>query len=236
MSGAHIVIVDDEPDLRDMVREYFSRHGFSASEADGGEALDALMAQRAVDLVILDINMPGEDGVSIARRLRGRGRLGIVMLTANADTLDRIVGLEVGADDYVVKPFDLRELLARVRAVLRRIAGDDAPSATMGRRIRFGRCTLDLDERRLLGPDGEDQPLTAMEFDLLRTFAENPGKVLSRERILDLAHDAEMEPFDRSVDTRIVRLRRKIEADPRKPEVIRTVRGAGYRFVPGGAR
>jgi two-component system phosphate regulon response regulator OmpR len=229
---AHIVVVDDEPDLRDMVREYLLKHGYSVSEADGAEALWALLSERPVDLAVLDINMPGEDGLSIARQLRKRGRVGIIMLTANSDTVDRIVGLEVGADDYLTKPFDLRELLARVRSVLRRAATPEAPPATMGREVRFGRCTLNLDSRKLYAADGSETPLTAMEFDLLRVFAENPGRALSRERILDLAHNAETDPFDRSVDTRIVRLRRKLEEDPTKPEVLKTIRGAGYMFVP----
>jgi two-component system phosphate regulon response regulator OmpR len=230
----HIVVVDDEPDLREGVATYLRRHGFAVSEADGGDALRQLMAERAVDLVLLDINMPGEDGLSIARRLRSQGGIGIVMLTANTDTIDRVTGLEVGADDYLGKPFELRELLARVRAVLRRASAGAAPPATMGREVRFGRCMLNLDSRKLYELDGRDVALTAMEFDLLRTFAENPNRVLSRDRILDLAHNKEMEAFDRSVDLRIVRLRRKIEVDPAVPQVIKTVRGAGYVFTPGG--
>jgi two-component system phosphate regulon response regulator OmpR len=233
MTSAHIVIVDDEPDLRDMVAEYLLKQGYAVSEAGSGDALWALLAERAIDLAILDINMPGEDGLSIARQLRKRGPVGIIMLTANGDTVDRIVGLEVGADDYVTKPFDLRELLARIRSVLRRATSPDLPPATMGREVRFGRCTLNLDSRKLYAADGAEMPLTAMEFDLLRVFAENPGRTLSRERILDLAHNAETDPFDRSVDTRIVRLRRKLEEDPTKPQVLKTVRGAGYIFIPG---
>jgi two-component system phosphate regulon response regulator OmpR len=230
--SAHIVVVDDEPDLRDMVREYLLKQGYAVSEADGGEALWALLAERAVDLAILDINMPGEDGLSIARQLRKRGPVGIIMLTANSDTIDRVVGLEVGADDYITKPFDLRELLARVRSVLRRASTPEAPPATMGREVRFGRCTLNLDTRRLYAADGAETPITAMEFDLLRVFAENPGRVLSRDRILDLAHSRDMDGFDRSVDSRVVRIRRKVEEDPAIPQVIKTVRGAGYVFVP----
>jgi two-component system phosphate regulon response regulator OmpR len=226
------VVVDDEPDLRDMVSEYLLKHGYAVSEAENGEALWSLLSERAVDLAILDINMPGEDGLSIARQLRKRGPVGIIMLTANGDMVDRVVGLEVGADDYVTKPFDLRELLARVRSVLRRAATPEAPAATMGREVRFGRCTLNLDSRKLYAADGSETPITAMEFDLLRVFAENPGRALSRERILDLAHNADTDPFDRSVDTRVVRLRRKLEEDPTKPQVIKTVRGAGYIFVP----
>lgn len=229
---SHIVIVDDEPELRDAVRDYLLRHGYAVSEADGGKALDALMAERPVDLAILDINMPGEDGLSIARRLRSGGRIGLLMLTANSSLVDRIVGLEVGADDYLAKPFDLRELLARVRAILRRVGDDDRPSATLGREVSFGRCRLNLDSRKLFDAEGAELHLTAMEFDLLRVFAEHPGKVLSRDRILDLAHNSDMAPFDRSVDSRVVRLRRKLEVDPARPQVLKTVRGQGYVFSP----
>ena len=230
-STQHIVIVDDEPDLREGVATYLRGHGFAVSEAEGGEALRALMAERAVDLVVLDVNMPGEDGLSIARHLRATGPVGILMLTANTDLVDRVTGLEVGADDYLGKPFELRELLARIRALLRRLAGAGAPPATMGREVRFGRCVLNLDSRKLYDLEGNPVPITAMEFDLLRTFAENPDRVLTRDRILDLAHNKEMEAFDRSVDLRIVRLRRKIEVDPAVPQVIKTVRGAGYVFA-----
>ena len=226
----HIAIVDDEPDLREGVATYLRRHGFAVSEADGGEALSQLMAERGVDLVVLDINMPGEDGFSIARRLRAAGPVGIVMLTANTDLVDRVTGLEVGADDYLSKPFELRELLARIRALLRRLSAGGAPPATMGREVRFGRCVLNLDSRKLYDLGGSPVPITPMEFDLLRTFAENPDRALSRDRILDLAHSKEMEVFDRSVDLRIVRLRRKIEVDPAVPQVLKTVRGAGYMF------
>lgn len=228
----HIVVVDDEADLRDAVREYLVDHGYAVSTADGGESLRAIMSERAVDLVLLDIRMPGEDGLSIARYLRSRGPLGVIMLTANRDTVDRVIGLEVGADDYLPKPFDLRELLARVRAVLRRVSSPEAPPATMGHEVRFGRCMLNLDARKLYELDGIEVPLTAMEFDLLKTFAEHPNRVLSRDRLLDLAHNMDMSPFDRSIDMRIGRLRRKIEPEPKLPQIIKTVRGAGYIFVP----
>lgn len=233
--SVHIVVVDDEQIVRETVHEYLVRHGYAVSQADGAEALRALMAERPVDLVILDVNMPGEDGVSVARWLRQRGRVGVIMLTANTDSVDRVVGLEVGADDYVAKPFDPRELLARVRAVLRRVAPDDAaPAATLGAEVRIGRCVLNLDSRRLFDADGSAVPLTAMEFDLLRAFVDNPNRVLSRDRLLDLAHQKESEGFDRSIDTRITRLRRKVETDPATPQAIKTVRGAGYIFVPAG--
>lgn len=228
----HIVVVDDEPDVREMVQEYLIDQGFIVSQADGGETLRTLMSERPVDLVLLDINMPGEDGLSIARSLKKCGDVGIIMVTANSDTVDRVVGLELGADDYVAKPFDLREVLARVRAVLRRIAVPGEAPSTMGPEVRFGDFVLNLESHRLYAADGSEVPITTMEFDMLQVFAQNPGRVLSRDRILDLAHNKEMEAFDRSVDTRIVRLRQKIEKDPSYPQVIKTVRGAGYIFVP----
>jgi DNA-binding response OmpR family regulator len=232
-ANAHIVVVDDEPDLRDSVATYLRRHGYAVGEADGGAALRALMAERPVDLVILDVNMPGEDGVSIARDLRRCGPIGIIMLTANVEPVDRVVGLEVGADDYVGKPFDLRELLARVRAVLRRVSAE-APAATMGREVRFGKCRLTLDSQRLFDLAGAEVAITPLEFTLLETFAANPNRTLTRERLLDVSlHGDADEPFDRAVDSRITRLRRKIETDPHLPRTLRTVRGAGYMFVPG---
>ena len=201
----HIVVVDDEAEIRDMLQEYLTRQGYAVSAVDGRSALRSLMKERAVDLVILDINMPGEDGLTIARYLRERGRVGIVMLTANDQTVDRVVGLEIGADDYVAKPCDLRELLARVRSVLRR-SGDGAKhaqSSTVGHEVRMGRCILNLASHRLFEMSGAKVPITPMEFDLLKAFADNPNRVMSRERLLDLAHNKEMEPFDRSIDTRI---------------------------------
>jgi DNA-binding response OmpR family regulator len=230
--AAHIVIVDDEPDIRQLIQAYLTRHGFAVSQADGGRSLRALMAERPVDLVILDVNMPEQDGVSIARELRAIGRIGIIMLTANSDAVDKVVGLEVGADDYVTKPFDPRELLARVRSVLRRASTADSTPATLGREVVVGKVRLNLDSRKMFAVDGTELPLTAMEFDLLRTFVEHPNRVLSRDQLLDLAHSKEPDVFDRSVDTRVVRLRQKIETDARRPQAIKTVRGAGYMFVP----
>ena len=230
----HIVVVDDDEDVREMVQDYLVDQGLVVSQVDGGASLRLLMAERPVHLVLLDINMPGEDGLSIARSLKARGDVGVIMVTANGDTIDRVVGLELGADDYVTKPFDLRELLARVRAVLRRVTGPGQAPATMGNEVRFGDHVLNLDTRRLYAADGAEVAITAMEYDMLRVFAQNPGRVLSRDRILDLAHARDMEPFDRSVDTRIVRLRHKIERDPAYPQIIKTVRGAGYIFVPHG--
>jgi len=235
--AGRVIVVDDEPDLRDTVAEYLSMNGLRVERAGDGAELDLRLAEGPADLIVLDLRMPGEDGLSIARRLRAEGDIGILMLTAADEVVDRIVGLEMGADDYVMKPVDLRELLARVRAVLRRrrapalpagpAAGKDAAAGM----VVFGRCRLDLDAHRLYGPEGAEIPMTAMEFDLLRAFAENPNRVLSRDRLLDLAHNRDWEPFDRSIDVRVTRLRKKIEDDPAKPQVIKTVRGAGYVFA-----
>ncbi|MDQ4087428.1 MAG: response regulator transcription factor [Pseudomonadota bacterium] len=233
MSGAaHIVVVDDDPDVRETVAEYLRRNGFAVTEAEGGDALREVMAARPIDLALLDINMPGVDGLTLAREIRASGSAGIIMLTANNDDLDKIVGLEVGADDYVTKPYNPRELLARVKAVLRRARNGGEETATLGREVQMGKCRLNLDTRRLYEPDGTEVPITAMEFDLLKTFAERPNRVLTRDQLLDLAHNKEMEAFDRSIDTRITRLRRKIEPDPSKPDCLRTVRGAGYVYNP----
>jgi two-component system phosphate regulon response regulator OmpR len=229
---AHIVVVDDDEGVRSMVAEYLVRNGFSVSEADGGGQLRAIMAERPIDLALLDISMPGDDGLTLAREIRGLGGAGIIMLTANSEDLDKVVGLEVGADDYVTKPFNPRELLARIRAVLRRLKRSGDSAATMGNEVQMGRCRLNLDTHRLYDADGSEVPITAMEFDLLKTFAEHPDRVLARDQLLDLAHSKDMEPFDRSIDTRIARLRRKIETDPSKPGCIKTVRGVGYVFVP----
>jgi two-component system phosphate regulon response regulator OmpR len=231
----HIAVVDDERDIRETVAEYLEMNGYRVSKADGGAALRQLTEQGRVDLAILDVTMPGEDGLSLARWLRDRNATGIIMLTARDAVVDRVVGIEMGADDYVTKPFDLRELLARVKAVLRRVGRTsvqvDPATPAVGRTITFGACRLDLDAHRLYGPSGDEIPLTAMEFDLLRAFAERPNRVLTRDQLLDLAHNRDFEPFDRSIDIRIARLRRKIESDPAKPSVIKTVRGAGYLFA-----
>ena len=235
----HIVVVDDEPEIRTMLSDYLSVNGFEVSEAEGGVAMRRTLQERPADLVILDITMPGEDGLTLARYLREHTRVGIVMLTAAGGVVDRIVGLEMGADDYIAKPVDLRELLARVRSVLRRLPREDGPApeqppTAAGPSAAFGDCRLDLEAHRLYAADGTEIPITSMEYDLLKAFADNPNRVLSRDRLLDLAHNKDWEPFDRSIDIRIARLRRKIEADPAKPQVIKTVRGAGYIFVPAG--
>ncbi len=238
-TAPRILTVDDEPELLAMLSEYLSRQGYSVATAGDGVSMRRLLNEQHFDLALLDINLPGEDGLSLARYLRERYALGIIMLTAADDVIDRIVGLEMGADDYITKPFDPRELLARIKSVLRRASSpavepEAATEATSsGNTVRFGRCMLDLDGHRLYRHDnGEDVPLTSMEFDLLKAFAERPNRVLSRDQLLDLAHNRDWEPFDRSIDIRITRIRRKIEIDPAKPQTIKTVRGAGYMFVP----
>jgi two-component system, OmpR family, phosphate regulon response regulator OmpR len=233
----HIIVVDDEPEICELLADYLGHAGFKVSTAEDGATMRRLLEDQAADLVILDINMPGEDGLSLARYLRANAKIGIVMLTAAGEVVDRIVGLEMGADDYLPKPVDMRELLARVRAVLRRTQAmpekaGAAPSSGASK-IDFGACQLDLDAHKLYDAAGEEVPITSMEFDLLKAFAEHPNRVLSRDQLLDLAHNRDWEPFDRSIDIRIARLRRKVETDPSKPQVIKTVRGAGYIFVPG---
>ena len=247
-SGASpvVLVVDDEPELRALLAEYFGRHGFMVHTAADAAAARSAIAERTPTLAILDIHMPGENGLSLARWLReAHPRVGQVMLTTAGESVDRIVGLELGADDYLPKPFEMRELLARVRAVLRRIdiAGSVvAPAATAtpdiaaatSRRVAFGACQLDLDERRLIGADGSDVDISAAEFDLLALFARNPNRPLNRDQIMEQAHNRGWDVFDRSIDLRIMRLRRKIERNPDKPELIKTVRNVGYVFVPTG--
>lgn len=235
-SQPSILLVDDDAQVREMLFEYLSGHGFHVSPAEDARAARALLAMHAPDLVLLDLTMPGEDGLSLARHLREHFDVGIIMVTASTSVVDRIVGLEIGADDYVAKPFDPRELLARIKSVLRRVRARKAPAGAAGaaatQRVRVGACELDLDTHRLFAADGSEIPLTHMEFDLLRVFATRPNRVLSRDDILNLTQNRDWDPFDRSVDIRIARLRRKVEPDPAQPRVIRTVRGAGYMFVP----
>jgi two-component system phosphate regulon response regulator OmpR len=231
---ATVLIVDDEPDVREVLEEYFTTHGFEVRVAADAAAARALLKSDRADVALIDIHMPGEDGLSLARHLREHhAGLAIVMLTSASTVVDRIVGLEVGADDYVSKPFDPRELLARVRSVLRRTGGATTPAAEP-RRIRMGRCVLDLAAHRLIDEQGHEVPITPLEFDLLKAFAEHPNEALSRERILNLSQQRDWDPFDRSVDLRVMRVRKKIEPDPQRPQYIRTIRNAGYVFVADG--
>ncbi|HVL59061.1 MAG TPA: response regulator [Burkholderiaceae bacterium] len=242
-SAGSILVVDDDPQIRSMVVEYLSAHGFELAEADSGIALRARIEESLPDLVLLDVRLPGEDGLTLARYLRERYDVGIIMVTAAGHVVDRVVGLEVGADDYIAKPFDPRELLARIKSVVRRMqprqpgngasaSDSNSRAATSIRRVPIGRCSLDVESRQLFDESGAEMPLTAMEFDLLQAFLSNPRRVLSRDQLLTLTRNREWEPFDRSIDIRIARVRRKIERDPKHPTTIRTVRNAGYMYVP----
>jgi len=226
----HIVVVEDEAVQRQMLADYLARQNFRVSALGDGAGLRRLVERELPALVMLDVGLPGEDGFALARWLRERSsRTGIIMVTSAADTVDRVVGLETGADDYIAKPFEPRELLARVKSVLRRAAG--TPAA--GPRVRIGRRLLDLEQRMLIDPaDGGEERLTASEFDLLKIFAENPNRPLMRDWLLEVTAHREAEAFDRAIDLRVTRLRRKVEIDPAHPEAIRTVRGVGYMFVP----
>ena len=228
---ATILIVDDEPELCEVLEEYLNAQGYTALSAENAVAARALCAKQAIDLAILDIHLPGEDGLSLARHLRERYQMGIVMLTSAGAVVDRIVGLEMGADDYLPKPFDPRELLARIKSVLRRATSSGDLGAS---RVRVGRCVLDLGAHRLIDESGAEVPMSPLEYDLLKTFTAHPKQVLSRERILNLSTRSDLDPYDRSVDLRILRLRRKIEPDPDQPRYIRTVRSEGYVFLPSG--
>ncbi len=231
--AAKLLVVDDDPEIRELTQQYLSQQGFIVHCVDSGEAMDAYLAEHAVDLIVLDLMLPGEHGLAIARRLKNDSRIPIVMVSAQGDDIDRIVGLEVGADDYLAKPFNPRELLARIRAVLRRSGGGSASETTADGKVHFGPFELDIGSHRLTR-NGDTVALTSGEFDLLSILVANPNKVLDRDRILDLLTGAERSPFDRSIDVRVTRLRGKIESDPSAPVFIRTVWGKGYMFCPDG--
>jgi DNA-binding response OmpR family regulator len=238
-----LLVVDDDSSVRSMLREYLEGHGFTVAEAASGAQMREQIEQDLPDAVLLDIRLPGEDGLVLARYLREHYEVGIIMVTASGDVVDRVVGLELGADDYIAKPFDLRELLARLKSVLRRLqakpqegkaqSATEQEQAPQQERQRFGRCEIDVQARRMFEVGGDEVTITAMEFDLLTTFLANPNRVLSRDQLLLHTRNREWEPFDRSIDIRIGRLRRKVEPDPAgEPRCIRTVRSAGYMFIP----
>jgi DNA-binding response OmpR family regulator len=235
MENKKLLVVDDDPGLRELLQEYLATQGYEVNAVADGIAMEQYLLQHTVNLVILDLMLPGEDGLSLARKLRAAGNLPIIMLSARGEDVDRIIGLEVGADDYLAKPFNPRELLARIRAVLRR--HDDNQLKTVIEapvlQHRFGPFQLDLNSRSLL-KDGAEISLTAAEFNLLRIFIEHPNRVLNRDLLMDLMKGYERSPFDRSIDVRVTRLRRKIELDPATPEYVRTVWGEGYLFTPAG--
>jgi two-component system, OmpR family, response regulator len=230
----HILVVDDQKEICEVVQQYLSSEGYRVSVANDGGGMRRAMGQAEVDLVILDLMLPGEDGLTLARQLREESTVGIIILTGRGETVDRIIGLEMGADDYLPKPFHLRELLARVKSVLRRAssrAQKEKPSGARAR-ARFAGWHLDLSTRELVSPDGGEVRLTTGEFDLLAAFVNNANQVLSRDRLLDLARNREAGPFDRTIDVQVGRLRRKLEDDPQNPSLIKTVRGTGYIFTP----
>jgi len=230
--NAHLLIVEDDPDIVDLIRRYFSTQGFDVSAASDGASMRSVIESRDVDVVLLDLGLPGEDGFTLTRQLRERWKGALIIVTGRGDSIDRVVGLELGADDYVTKPFDLRELLARVRSVLRRAADtrvDEA--ATGGRALRFGGFRLDLDSRNLTDASGAAVPLTSGEFELLAIFTAHPNRVLTRDDLMNRMHGREAGPYDRAIDVQIGRLRRKIEPDPAQPAMIKSVRGAGYIFA-----
>ena len=230
MDATKVLVVDDDPAIREMLADYLGDHGYAVVQAASGEAMRAEMERARPAVVLLDIGLPGEDGLTLARFLREHYEVGIIMVTGASDVVDRVAGLEVGADDYIAKPFDPRELRARLKSVLRRLEKKNSSKPEV--RVSMGNCLLDLKARTLSDARGRDIPITSMEFDLLKALVEHPNQVLSRDQLLSMTRNREWEPFDRSIDIRITRLRRKLEDDPARPRVIKTVRGAGYMYVP----
>ena len=235
MPGApHILIVDDHREIRDLVSRALSKEGFRVSGAAEGRAMRKALADSRIDLILLDLMLPGEDGLSLCRAIRAESNIPIIMLTAKGDEIDRVIGLEMGADDYLPKPFGSRELIARIKAVLRRSQDKVAPPDTDRRpkHYRFDRWRLDTGARELLRDDGITVPLSTGEYDLLVVFVERPQRVLNRDQLLDLARGRSSSPLDRSIDTQVSRLRKKLELDPGDPKIIKTVWGGGYVFTP----
>jgi DNA-binding response OmpR family regulator len=231
MPDTHILVVDDDPKVRTLLRRCFEGEGFAVSEAQDGAELRTCLARYPVNLITLDINLGRENGLDLARDIRKDCNIPIIMLTGKGDAIDRIVGLELGADDYLAKPFELRELVARVRAVLRRTAVSEEPAPAGGQRYGFDGWVFDLHRRSLTRQDGGEQDLTTSEFNLLEAFVKRPHRALSRDDIMDLLKGHDWSPLDRSIDNLIARLRKKVERDPDRPSLIKTVRGVGYIFV-----
>ena len=242
MSPLHILLVDDDHEIRTLLSRYLAGQGYRTTAAADGREMREVLARCAIDLIVLDLMLPGEDGLALCRWVRAQSNVPVIMLTARGEEIDRIVGLEMGADDYLAKPFSPRELVARIKAVLRRTGqasggstGEDSGGRAGGEQgeiVMFAGWALDIAARRLTAPDGTLVPLSAGEFGLLAAFVSHPQRVLSRDRLLDLARGREAQPFDRSIDVQVSRLRRKIEEDPSDPQLITTVRGGGYMFTP----
>jgi two-component system OmpR family response regulator len=231
-SAPHILIVDDHRELRDLVSRALVKEGFRVSTAADGRAMHKVLADSRIDLILLDLMLPGEDGLALCRRLRAESNIPIIMLTAKGDELDRIIGLEMGADDYLPKPFGSRELVARIKAVLRRSSDNAAKASERPKQYQFDRWRLDAGARELIRDDGTAIPLSTGEYDLLVAFVERPQRVLSRDQLLDLARGRSASALDRSIDTQVSRLRKKLERDPTDPKIIKTVWGGGYMFTP----
>jgi two-component system OmpR family response regulator len=230
-SQPHVLIVDDDEEIRALVLRYFGNQGFRVSAAAHGAQMRARIEAETVDVVLLDLGLPHEDGLELTRWLRQHWGGAVIIITGRGESVDRVVGLELGADDYVTKPFDLRELLARVRSVLRRTAAPASERKASNAAIEFAGFRLDTQTRVLVGPAGAPIELTTGEFELLQIFLEAPNRVLTRDQLMERMHGREAGPYDRSIDVQIGRLRRKIEKDPAKPELIKSVRGAGYLFA-----
>lgn len=230
----HVLVVEDDEEIAALVAKYLGANEYRVTCAKDGREMQRVLLDQRIDLMVLDLNLPGEDGLSICRRLRGQGAtIPIIILTAKGEDVDRIIGLELGADDYLVKPFNPRELLARIRAVLRRLASEPAQSSDKKTHVyAFSGWRLDTMSRELLSPEGARVALTGAEFDLLHALCEKPGRILSRDQLLDLTQGRFGGPFERSIDVLISRIRQKIERDPKAPEIIKTVRSEGYLFTP----
>ncbi|MGE0430129.1 response regulator [Hydrogenophaga sp.] len=233
-STPHIAVLDDEVDITQLLANYLPAHGFRVSQTHDGDGLIRLMERDPADLVLLDLGLPGEDGLSVARRMRGQWQAGLIIVTGRGDAVDKIVGLEVGADDYVTKPFDLRELVARIKAVLRRMTtpAPSTPAPGNSRALCFAGWRLDIDARSLRDPQGLEVALTHGEFELLSSFARHPGRVLSRDFLLEHTRGREAAPFDRTIDVQVGRLRKKLQSPGGSTEIIKSVRGAGYILIP----
>jgi two-component system phosphate regulon response regulator OmpR len=234
-AAIHILVVDDDSRIRQMLTRYFAQEGYQVAAAADGAAMREYLKANRVDVVLLDVVMPGDDGLTLARQIRAHSDVGIIMLTGRGEVMDRVVGLEVGADDYIAKPFHLREVLARVKSVLRRRTPTAEPAAPRQTQhdeiIRFDGWLLDIGRRRLVAPEGEAVALTTGEFDLLAALAKYPGRIFGRETLMDLTRGRTWEAYDRTIDAQIARLRKKVEGDPKNPALIKSVRGVGYVFT-----